>query len=204
MEFLKDLFTNGALTFEQFSKAVNEKGIKLADLSRGQYVDKQKFENKVEEAKNIQTQLDTANETIKGFADKETTLKEVREKAAKYDEDKQVWEEKYTNSIKEYALREELMLAGAKNPKAVAAVLDLTGAEFKDGKWEGLDKLIKAHKETEDYMYKSEGQGTNPPPKFTKKAGEGSHTVTVKDIMAIKDSEERTKAIMENKNLFNN
>ena len=202
MEFLRELFAQGALTFEQFTTAVNEKGFKLADLSQGQYVDKQKFDNKIEEAKNIQTQLDTANETIKGFTEKETTLKDVREKAAKYDEDMQAWEEKYNNSVKDYALREALMIAGARNPKAVAAVLDLSAAEFKEGKWEGLEDIITAHKETEDYMYESEEQGSNPPPKFTKKASEGGKTMTVDEIMSISDSAERAQAIMENKNLF--
>ena len=202
MEFLRELFAQGALTFEQFTTAVNEKGFKLADLSQGQYVDKQKFDNKIEEAKNIQTQLDTANETIKGFTEKETTLKDVREKAAKYDEDMQAWEEKYNNSVKDYALREALMIAGARNPKAVAAVLDLSAAEFKEGKWEGLEDIITAHKETEDYMYKSEEQEPNPPPKFTKKASEGGKTMTVDEIMSISDSAERAQAIMENKNLF--
>ena len=38
MEFLKALFENGALTWEQFSEAVNAKGYKVADLSTGNYV----------------------------------------------------------------------------------------------------------------------------------------------------------------------
>ena len=42
MEFLKELFTE-ALTFEAFSKACTEKGIKLADLSKGEYVAKGKL-----------------------------------------------------------------------------------------------------------------------------------------------------------------
>ena len=42
MDFLKELFTE-ALTFEAFSKACTEKGIKLADLSKGEYVAKGKL-----------------------------------------------------------------------------------------------------------------------------------------------------------------
>lgn len=53
MEFLKEIFSQRALTFEQFNAAVIEKGFKLANLSQGQYVDKQKFDNKVKEVKNI-------------------------------------------------------------------------------------------------------------------------------------------------------
>ena len=43
MDFLKELFTE-PLSFEAFSKAVAEKGFKLADLSSGKYVDKDKLD----------------------------------------------------------------------------------------------------------------------------------------------------------------
>lgn len=42
MEFLKELFTQ-PLSFEEFSKLVSEKGYKLADLSKGDYVAKGKL-----------------------------------------------------------------------------------------------------------------------------------------------------------------
>ncbi|MFL8951098.1 phage scaffolding protein [Helcococcus kunzii] len=202
METIKQLFGDKSLSYDQFISLIKDKGIKLADLSQGQYVDKQKFENKVEEVNNLQSQLNTANETIKDFQNTENDLKTLRQKAAEYEKDNEQWQEKYNNSIKEYALREELMLAGAKNPKAVAAVLDLSNAEFKEGKWVGLEDIINAHKESEDYMYK--GNENITPPKFVKPSGNGSSNITVSEIMSIQDSEERTKAIMENKQLFNN
>ena len=43
MEFLKSLFDLGALTFEQFETEANKNGLKLADLSAGNYVCKNKF-----------------------------------------------------------------------------------------------------------------------------------------------------------------
>lgn len=45
MEFLKSLFESGALTWEQFSEAVNQKGFKICDLSKGNYVAKKKYED---------------------------------------------------------------------------------------------------------------------------------------------------------------
>ena len=44
MDFLKVLFENGALTWEQFTAAVKDKGFKLADLATGNYVDKSKYD----------------------------------------------------------------------------------------------------------------------------------------------------------------
>lgn len=43
MEFLKVLFENGAVTWDQFAKGVKDKGLKIADLSEGNYVSKQKM-----------------------------------------------------------------------------------------------------------------------------------------------------------------
>ncbi|WP_282926896.1 phage scaffolding protein [Helcococcus kunzii] len=200
METIKQLFGDKSLSYAQFISLIKDNGIKLADLSQGQYVDKQKFENKVEEVNNLQSQLNTANETIKDFQNTENDLKTLRQKAAEYEKDNAKWQDKYDNSIKEYALREELMLAGAKNPKAVAAVLDLSKAEFKEGKWVGLEEIINAHKESEDYMYK--GNENTTPPRFVKPGNNTNSSLTVSEIMSIQDPEERTKAIMENKNLF--
>ena len=42
-EFLKELFGDGALKYDDFEKALGEKGLKLANLTEGKYVDKDKF-----------------------------------------------------------------------------------------------------------------------------------------------------------------
>ena len=47
MDFLKELFGDEALTFEQLQAKVAEKGIKLADLTTGNYVDKKKYDDAV-------------------------------------------------------------------------------------------------------------------------------------------------------------
>ena len=45
MEFLKDLFGAEALTYDQLAAKVAEKKMKLADISTGAYVGKEKFES---------------------------------------------------------------------------------------------------------------------------------------------------------------
>ena len=54
MDFLKELFGDKALTYDDFSKAVEAKKIKLADLSGGAYVSKEKLDAKIEELKTVQ------------------------------------------------------------------------------------------------------------------------------------------------------
>lgn len=47
MDFLKSLFDEGALTWEQFSEKVSKGGFKVADLATGNYVDKKKYEDAI-------------------------------------------------------------------------------------------------------------------------------------------------------------
>ena len=61
---LKDLFAkaeNGVFTYDQFSKALEEAGIKLADLAEGNYVAKQKY---TDELASRDTRITTLNDTI--------------------------------------------------------------------------------------------------------------------------------------------
>ena len=53
MEKLKEIFGETPLTYDDFIKAVTEKGIKLADLSEGAYVDKIKYEKAVSKSEDL-------------------------------------------------------------------------------------------------------------------------------------------------------
>ena len=52
MEFLKELFAQ-PLSYDEFAKAVTEKGYKLADLSKGEYVSKGKLTEALEKNKTL-------------------------------------------------------------------------------------------------------------------------------------------------------
>ena len=100
MEFLKELFTE-PLSFEAFSKAVTDKGFKLADLASGKYVDKDKLDKAIGDLKaandtvttltgELQTLKDnnaTAEEWKKKFEDLQNDVSE-KEKAAKAEREK--------------------------------------------------------------------------------------------------------------------
>lgn len=74
MEFLKALFESGALTWDEFSKAVTDKGIKLADLASGKYVSKSKYEDDL-------AAKDTAIADLTGqLSTRDTDLAELRAK----------------------------------------------------------------------------------------------------------------------------
>lgn len=72
---IKELFEkgeNGTLTYEQFEKLAKEGNAKFTDLSEGNYVSKDKFDNEVSSK---DTQINTLNETIKT---RDKDLKELK------------------------------------------------------------------------------------------------------------------------------
>lgn len=52
-EELKELFGENSLSYDDFSKAIEEKGMKLANLSSGGYIAKSKYDDDVKKAKNL-------------------------------------------------------------------------------------------------------------------------------------------------------
>ena len=67
MEFLKEIFGDGALTYDQLAAKVAEKKMKLADLSTGGYVGKEKFEALNTEKSGLETRLNEANKKLEGY-----------------------------------------------------------------------------------------------------------------------------------------
>lgn len=77
MDFLKELFDgaeNGALTYEQFSGLVKTGGYKLADLSKGDYVSKKKYEDdlasKDSTIKDLNATIETRNTDLSSLKEK--------------------------------------------------------------------------------------------------------------------------------------
>lgn len=67
MEFLKDLFGTEALTFDQFTAKVNEHKMKLADISGGAYVGRDKLATLTADRDNLKQRLDAANAKLEGY-----------------------------------------------------------------------------------------------------------------------------------------
>ena len=93
MEFLRELFSE-PLSFEAFSKAVQEKGIKLADLSTGKYAD-------IDKLNKANGDLKTANDTIKTLKEEVQTLKDSNASA----ED---WKKKFEDLTADIEAKEEI------------------------------------------------------------------------------------------------
>ena len=65
---LKELFGENSLSYDDFSKAIESKGMKLANLSAGGYVAKNKYDDDLKKAKNLdyKKKYEDLEESIQG------------------------------------------------------------------------------------------------------------------------------------------
>ena len=148
MEFLKSIFGDKALTYEELQTALKDnKEVKLVNLVDGKYVDKDKLDTKITELATANTTIQTLRDTVKKFdgVDVEKLKQDVTN-----------WEQKYNSDIsnikKDSAIEMAIMQAKGRNPKAIKALLDLDKISLKeDGTIEGLD--LESLKETDSYLF---------------------------------------------------
>ena len=162
MDFLKDIFEEQAITFEQLAEKLKEhKDIKLGNLATGQYVDKAKHEAVQTELSSLREQLKTANETIEGFKklDVDGMKKAVKDWQDKYNADTAALQEKLALQQKESQIDMSLMGLKAKNLKAARALLDLNQIGLKDGKLTGLEEQLDTLVKENPFLFGEQ----NPP-----------------------------------------
>lgn len=167
MDFLKALFGDSALTYDQLASAIQthngkaenkDKQIKIGNIGDGGYVSSDKFKAK-------EAELTTANTTIKnlqGEIKKWDGVDLDKLKTAAAD-----WETKYNQDTAKIrtdsAVEIALMRAKAKNPKAARALLDEAKIKLDGDKVLGLDDQLEALKKSDAYLFDAEAPaGTDP------------------------------------------
>lgn len=152
MEFLKAIFGDAALTYDQLAeKLAGSKEVKLANLADGAYVSKEKFAAEAQK-------VEAANKTIQQL--QETVKKFDGVDAEKLKGDFEALQEKYNADTARLALDKALDIAllssKARDVKAVRALLDGDKIKFDGDKLTGLDDQLEALKKSHDYMFESE------------------------------------------------
>ena len=146
---------------------------------------------------------DTAEETLKGFEGKdfEAITRDRDEWKRKHDEQeaahKKEKEDREFNDILSSAITE----AKGKNAKAIGALLDLEKLRGSKNQEKDIKAALDSLRTDNGYLFDDNGGN----PAFTAPKGNGGNgggTVTVKDIMAIKDPTERQAKIVQNMHLF--
>ena len=173
------------MTYEELEAAIDaDKGIKIADLSGGGYVAKDKFDAKETELKGIRKQLDDANTQIKSFEDQDVDgiKQKVADWEAKYNTDTQALKDQMAAQNRSHA--EDMFLAGYKFTSKAArkGVLDeLRSKQFQldeKGTFLGAKEFMSSLMEDEDYKGAfvtenpagdtNQGNGGTNPPEGTK------------------------------------
>lgn len=120
MEFLKALFENGQLTYEQLAAKVKEAGLNVVNIADGAYVSRNKYNDKTgaleAQVKGLQEQLTQRDADLTELNEKLTAAqadagqlaeaqKQITALQSKYDRDSRAWEERNAQQAYEYAVR---------------------------------------------------------------------------------------------------
>ena len=157
MEELKSIFGESALTYDQFSEALekaDKKAINLANLAKGGYVAKDKFTNK-------ETELATAQNTIRDLQDAAKKWDGVD--VEKLRNDMAALQTKYDSDLAaaklDNALNLALMEAKARDPKLVKALLDMSIIKQDGDSLLGLKDQLESIVNTHGYLFGGEETG---------------------------------------------
>lgn len=154
-EFLKKLFAEGAITFEQFCEKLEaDKSIKLVNLADGGYVGKDKFQAKETELSGVKQQLADANATIESYKgmDIDGIKKSAAEWEQKHKDDTAALQKQLDDQAKEFAAKTYLggfqytddLVKEAIYAKFMAKNFTLG----QDGKFDGADAFMEELKKT--------------------------------------------------------
>lgn len=96
MEFLKEIYGDKALTYEEFVQAINahngneankDKQVKLENINSGNYVSKLKYDDIAQQLTGKQTEIDTANKLIEDMKKATKGNEDLQKKFADYEAD---------------------------------------------------------------------------------------------------------------------
>lgn len=191
MEFLKELFGEEALTYEAFSKAVTDKGLKLADLSTGNYVGTRKYEDELSAKDNaiedLRGQLKTRDDDIKELqdqlssdADNETKVADLTNQleklqgdydVAKRDYEARLSKQSYEFAVSEYANTLNFTSEAAKREFKRAMVSE--NLKVKDSSIIGADDFTEVYRKANEDSFVIEAAPEGTPDVLTSSEGDG-------------------------------
>lgn len=161
MEFLKELFGGGALTYEQLAQAAKDKGIQAVNAAGGAYVPKADLDHAQGQVTTLTARLGEADKKLEGY---DPTWKDKAEAAQKELEDQQF----------DFALERALAAAKPRNAKALLPFLDRDRLSLAGGEVIGLDKQLEALKKGADTAFLFETEPTRSMSMTHQYGGEGA------------------------------
>ncbi|MBO5733623.1 MAG: phage scaffolding protein [Clostridia bacterium] len=165
MEFLKAILGEELYaTFSEKIKSHNDtnpdKAVKIADLASGAYVSKQKYDDAIAEIDGYKGQIATRDKDIEELkkaaaGDAELTTK-YDELQGKYDKDTKDLQDKLAQTQFNAAFDVALAGSGAKNTKALRALLDMDKIKYENDALSGFNEQLEVIKKENDYLFEGE------------------------------------------------
>ncbi|CAM3730093.1 phage scaffolding protein [Mesobacillus zeae] len=129
---------------------------KLAVVNDGNWLPKEKFNEKNEEVKDLKAELKQRDEQIGQLKTSVKGNEELEAKIAGLQKTNDDWEVKYKETQLNTAIK--LAAKGAKDANDVLAFIKKDGLELQDdGAVKGLDDALKALKESKSYLFEEPG-----------------------------------------------
>lgn len=153
---------------EELYKQVMEKAgdKKIAIVSDGNWIPKEKFNELNENTKELKKQLKDRDaqltelgEKAKGHEELTAKINELTEVNKKTEAD---YQKKLDQQAFDFALKSALTNAKAKNPKAVEALLNKESIKLDGDKLLGLEDQLKALQKSDAYLFEAEQQPSKP------------------------------------------
>ena len=157
MEFLKDILGD-ELYLQVSEKLKGNDNVKLANLSDGGYVSREKFMAIERRANELQAQLANTKSS-------QDLLSTIEKQKNEIDKIKSEYEANLLGANKEFAIKSAITSSKAKNERAVRALIDEDEILFEDGKILGLEEQLSKIKSSDGYLFKSPsgtGGSANP------------------------------------------
>lgn len=164
---------------ELYNQVIEKAGDnKLAIVSDGNWIPKEKFDDKIQEAKDLQEELNNRDEQLEELkkvdpAELQKTIDDLQEAN---ENQKNEYEEKLQQQAFNHKLENTLANANVRNTTAVKALLDLDIVKLEDDELKGLNEQIESLKESDSYLFESEDD-SDPKPNFTT----GQHQISGDD-----------------------
>ncbi|WP_077623834.1 phage scaffolding protein [Sediminibacillus massiliensis] len=133
---------------------------KLAVVSDGSYIPKEKFDAVNKEKNDYKKSLGERDQQLEDLKTKATGNEELQNKIQQLQDDNQKLKDDYESQIQQqqfdYALKDALGNAKARNPKAIKALLDTENIKLDGNKLLGLDDQLKTIKESDPYLFEED------------------------------------------------
>ena len=155
---------------ELYNQVIEKAGDnKIAIVSDGNWIPKDKFDAKINEVKDLQKQIDDRDEELEELKkvnpdELQQTITDLQEK---YDTQKEEYEQKLQQQAFEHKLHDVLKDSGVRNVKAVKALLDTENIKLDGETLLGLDDQLKGLQESDPYLFAQNEEQEEQKPNFS-------------------------------------